>query len=112
MLPPISLYFLDTTVTFRPPGPSRHGPSGEPIPTYLDPITIPAQVDPLSGDVAEMAGITDLSDQWQVFANEASGLAAVDENARVECALFSAPGVVKKRMPYQGFRMFVVQARG
>lgn len=74
--------FYSESVTLRPRLPDVRGSAGAPGRRYGDPVTLPAQIDPVSAEVAALAGLEDIRATYEVHLSADPG-AGFDEGATV-----------------------------
>lgn len=102
--------FYSETITLRPRLPDVRGSSGAPGRRYGNPITIPAQIDPISGDVALMAGMEDIRSAYEVHLSADPGQ-EFDEGTLVS-SLSTGPATVEgKIVPAVNHCVLVVRGR-
>jgi hypothetical protein len=68
-----STTFDTETLTIRPRLPDTRGSSGAPRRVYGEPVTLSAQIDPVSGEIAVMAGLEDLRAMYEIHLSSDPG---------------------------------------
>jgi hypothetical protein len=84
--------FDTESITLRPRLPSTRGSGGAPGVAFGPPVTLPAQIDPVSSEVAILEGIEDTRAVWEVHLSSDLG-ASFDEGTTVMSAS-TGPAVV------------------
>jgi hypothetical protein len=73
-----SATFDTESLTLRPRLADTRGSSGAPRRAYGEPVTLLAQIDPVSGEVAVMAGLEDLRAMYEIHLSSDPGAGFAD----------------------------------